>query len=121
LPEGVAETRVRGAPFPRGLWEPLLETSRQECVEPRGYAAVMLEPAVEMFGSALVGSGLRASSNAQRRDGSSGTSCDRRHAVTIGLVWLWKFAHQERGARRLREIEAVRIPLIDRCAERSRA
>jgi hypothetical protein len=93
LLDGAAEIRVRGAPFPRGLCEPPLEPGRQECIEPRGYAAVMLEPAAEMFGSAQ-GSGPRQTLSAAMGPAAHHVigdfwvelQPDRTQAVTIGLV-----------------------------------
>jgi hypothetical protein len=50
LPEGAAEIPGRG-PFPHGLCEVALEPARQERLEPRGYSAIMLEPAAEVLGA----------------------------------------------------------------------
>ena len=87
----------------------------------------MLEPAAEMFGSAP-GSGPRQTLSAAMRPAAHHVigdfwvelQPDRTQAVTIGLVGeIRPTESEEFGA--LREIEAVRMPLIDRAPERNRA
>jgi hypothetical protein len=126
LPEGAAEIPVRG-PLPRGLCELALEPARQERLEPRGYSAIMLKPAAEVLRAAQ-GSGPRQTLSAAMGPAAHRVIGDFRvelqadcmQAVTIGLVWEIRPTNSEElGA--LRQIEGVRMPLMDRARERGRA
>ena len=127
MPEGAEEIRVGGAPFPRGLCEPALKPARQEHLEPRGYSAIMLEPAAEVLGPAQ-GSGPRQTLSAAMRPAAHHVIGDFRvelqadcmRALTIGLVWEISPTNSEELGT-LRQIEAVRMPLIDRARERGGA
>src|ERR1700722_17783972 len=87
----------------------------------------MLEPAAEVLGPAQ-GSGPRQTLSATMGPAAHHVIGDFRvelqadcmQAVTIGLVWeISPTNSEEFGA--LRQIEAVRMPLIDRARERGRA
>ena len=127
LLDGAAEIRVRGAPFRRGLGEPPLEPGRQERLEPGGDAAVMLEPAAEMFGSAQragpgqpLGAAMGPAAHHVIGDLWVELQTDRMPAVAIGLVGEIRPANgEELGA--VGQIEAVGMPLVDRARERGRA